>query len=114
MKMKNELQLLQANMTENNVPFSVCGVCNCRDLDVEIMEVHGNLWNIEAIGKGVAITKTIRRDWNEDQRRWDFVQHDAQRIRIYSKVGLKAFKAWIDSLKDYDNTGYFTTKIFNY
>jgi len=113
MKDKNALQLLQANLVENFVAFEVWGKCNRRELYIDIYIHKGDAWNVETLGKGVCITKTTRKELNERTGTYGYYE-ETKRVRIENKVGLKAFKAWIDSLKDYETAGFFTTKLFNY
>lgn len=113
MKLENELQLLQSDITTKTTPFYVWGFCNCQTLDVQIVEQPGPVWHIQTMGKGVTITKTDRYDLDSETGTYGSSK-ETKRTHIENKIGLKSFKAWIDTLKPYETPSYFDTKIFNY
>jgi len=110
---KNELQTLQANLSGGVIPFHVTGVSNCQALNVTFYIHLGDCYNVRQSGKGVSIQKTKRMDWNEEKLRFDYCKEDKY-IHIPNKKGLKAFKAWIDTLKPQETALFFSTKLFNY
>lgn len=113
LKQRNELETVQAAFQETSTPFEVWGVCNCQMMDVQIFEHKGPVWHIRQCGKGVSITKTGRYDWNKEKKQFDTVKEEMH-THVETRKGLKSFKGWIDSLKPYPETGFFTSKLFNW
>lgn len=104
---------LQDYFVNEKPAFCVMGINNWRTFDIEFFIDGGNVYRIDSCGKGYSIQRTKRGDWNEETRRFDYLENGG-RVHIENRKGLKAFREWVDTLKPFETGSFFTTEYFNH